>query len=49
MNGNKPLEEWTLKECKDLCEITIDCPNCPLARVCGECGFGIPEEWPIGG
>ena len=32
MEGNKPLEEWTLKECKELCEVTMDCPNCPLDR-----------------
>lgn len=49
MDENKPLEEWTLKECKELCEVTTDCQNCPLARICGENGFGIPEGWQIGG
>lgn len=49
MDEKKPLEDWTLGECKAYCKGTLDCPNCPLAKVCGEHGFGLPENWPIGG
>lgn len=50
MEWNKSLEEWTLKECKKLCEEQISCSGCPLARkVCGDYGIDPPYKWPLGG
>lgn len=49
MDKEKPLEDWTLKECKDRCEKEEFCRYCPLASLCDEWGFGIPKVWPLGG
>lgn len=49
MGENKPLEDWTLKECKEYCENESCCSNCPLIGLCDEWGFGTPQNWALGG
>lgn len=50
MDEKKPVADWTLAECKDLCEKQTDCTGCPLAgKLCGEYGLEAPYKWSIGG
>lgn len=48
MDEKKPLEDWTLKECKECCEKTDYCNNCPLFYLCDEWGLGTPRYWELG-
>lgn len=32
----KPLEQWTLRECVDICADTNDCEDCLLEPLCGK-------------
>ena len=49
MDEKKPLKDWTLAECKEYCKSRgVKCQGCILSeRLCGDCGFPIPQEWPI--
>lgn len=50
MDEKRPVEEWTLAECKKWCEKQADCTGCILAgKLCGEYGLEPPYKWPIGG
>lgn len=50
MNEKKPVADWTLAECKEVCEKQTVCKECPLAgKLCGEYGLEPPYKWPLGG
>lgn len=47
---DRKLEEYTLKEVKQLCGQQLDCPDCPFYNAADdECKLGkrLPEHWEL--